>query len=139
MASKRKSSAATPGKPDKDQLERELEEGLKETFPASDPVAVTEPAPKVSRRPAAQPPMADRRRAVMRPHIGSAGQLAHLQRGVEPELQHLALPFVVGNALARKTGGPAGRHFPGSPLSSLGHDALRSGDAYPVQFGPPAT
>jgi hypothetical protein len=95
MASKRKSSAATPGKPDKDQLERELEEGLKETFPASDPVAVTEPAPKVSRRPAAQPPMADRRRAVMRPHIGSAGQLAHLQRGVEPELQHLALPFVV--------------------------------------------
>ena len=26
-------------------LERELEEGLEETFPASDPVAVTEPAP----------------------------------------------------------------------------------------------
>lgn len=25
-------------------LERELEEGLEETFPASDPVAVTEPA-----------------------------------------------------------------------------------------------
>jgi nicotinate phosphoribosyltransferase len=45
MASKRKSGAATPGKPDKDQLERELEEGLQETFPASDPVAVTEPAP----------------------------------------------------------------------------------------------
>lgn len=31
-------------KPDKEQLERELEEGLEETFPASDPVAVTEPA-----------------------------------------------------------------------------------------------
>lgn len=28
----------------KDQLERKLEEGLEETFPASDPVAVTEPA-----------------------------------------------------------------------------------------------
>jgi hypothetical protein len=27
-------------------LERALEEGLKETFPASDVVAVTEPAPK---------------------------------------------------------------------------------------------
>ena len=26
-------------------VERELEEGLEETFPASDPVAVTEPAP----------------------------------------------------------------------------------------------
>jgi nicotinate phosphoribosyltransferase len=26
-------------------LERALEEGLEETFPASDPVAVTEPAP----------------------------------------------------------------------------------------------
>lgn len=26
-------------------LEKELEEGLEETFPASDPVAVTEPAP----------------------------------------------------------------------------------------------
>ena len=31
-------------KPDQ-KLERELEEGLEETFPASDPVAVTEPAP----------------------------------------------------------------------------------------------
>ena len=31
--------------PDKETLERELEEGLKDTFPASDPVAVTEPAP----------------------------------------------------------------------------------------------
>jgi nicotinate phosphoribosyltransferase len=26
-------------------LERQLEEGLEETFPASDPVSVTEPAP----------------------------------------------------------------------------------------------
>jgi hypothetical protein len=32
-------------KPDKKTLERELEEGLEETFPASDAVAVTEPAP----------------------------------------------------------------------------------------------
>ncbi|MBX6327105.1 MAG: hypothetical protein IRY89_00865 [Pseudolabrys sp.] len=29
---------------DKARLERRLEEGLEETFPASDPVAVTEPA-----------------------------------------------------------------------------------------------
>jgi nicotinate phosphoribosyltransferase len=29
----------------KERLEWALEEGLKETFPASDPVAVTEPAP----------------------------------------------------------------------------------------------
>jgi nicotinate phosphoribosyltransferase len=28
------------------ELERELEEGLEETFPASDPPAVTEPAPE---------------------------------------------------------------------------------------------
>ncbi len=28
----------------KQRLEKELEEGLKETFPASDPVSVTEPA-----------------------------------------------------------------------------------------------
>ena len=37
-----------PGKEtesEKKVLERELEEGLEETFPASDPVAVTEPAP----------------------------------------------------------------------------------------------
>ncbi|WP_170153528.1 hypothetical protein [Pseudolabrys taiwanensis] len=32
------------GKPDKQTLERELEEGLEDTFPASDPVAITEPA-----------------------------------------------------------------------------------------------
>lgn len=30
----------------KEKLERELETGLEDTFPASDPVAVTEPAPK---------------------------------------------------------------------------------------------
>jgi nicotinate phosphoribosyltransferase len=30
----------------KERLERALEEGLLETFPASDPVAVTEPAPR---------------------------------------------------------------------------------------------
>lgn len=40
-----KSAGKTP-KPDKEQLERELEEGLEDTFPASDPVAVTEPAPE---------------------------------------------------------------------------------------------
>jgi hypothetical protein len=37
-----------PGKEtesEKKVLERELEEGLEGTFPASDPVAVTEPAP----------------------------------------------------------------------------------------------
>jgi nicotinate phosphoribosyltransferase len=28
----------------KQELERELEEGLEDTFPASDPVAITEPA-----------------------------------------------------------------------------------------------
>ncbi len=42
MTSKPKPAKKT--KPDKT-LERELEEGLEETFPASDPVAVTEPAP----------------------------------------------------------------------------------------------
>ena len=30
-------------KPDLQELERDLEEGLEETFPASDPVAITEP------------------------------------------------------------------------------------------------
>ena len=30
---------------EKERLDRELEEGLEDTFPASDPVAVTEPAP----------------------------------------------------------------------------------------------
>ena len=30
----------------KEKLDRELETGLEDTFPASDPVAVTEPAPK---------------------------------------------------------------------------------------------
>jgi nicotinate phosphoribosyltransferase len=49
MPSKPKSETPKPAekkhKPDKDQLERELEEGLEETFPASDPVSVTEPAP----------------------------------------------------------------------------------------------
>jgi hypothetical protein len=39
-------AAEKGAKSDKQQLERELEEGLEETFPASDPVAVTEPAPE---------------------------------------------------------------------------------------------
>jgi hypothetical protein len=40
------------GKNDKPgrKLERELEEGLEETFPGSDPVAVTEPAPDRDKR-----------------------------------------------------------------------------------------
>ena len=48
MSNKTKS----PGKvqeSDKKVLERELEEGLEETFPASDPVSVTEPAPRTVR------------------------------------------------------------------------------------------
>ena len=39
---KPKSSGPTH-KPDRQDVERDLEEGLEETFPASDPVAVTEP------------------------------------------------------------------------------------------------
>ena len=48
------SSKPKPGKPKpeakehrrtKEELERDLEEGLEDTFPASDPVAVSEPAP----------------------------------------------------------------------------------------------
>lgn len=42
------SKTRSPGKAqesEKKALERELEEGLEETFPASDPVSVTEPAP----------------------------------------------------------------------------------------------
>jgi nicotinate phosphoribosyltransferase len=49
MASKPKSEAPKSSfkkhKPSKEELERDLEEGLEDTFPASDPVAVTEPAP----------------------------------------------------------------------------------------------
>ncbi|MGH6683798.1 MAG: hypothetical protein ACRECA_07720 [Pseudolabrys sp.] len=44
MPSKPK-SAGKSHQPDKQGLERKLEEGLEDTFPASDPVAVTEPAP----------------------------------------------------------------------------------------------
>jgi hypothetical protein len=36
-------SSETRHKPDQRELERDLEEGLEETFPASDPVAVTDP------------------------------------------------------------------------------------------------
>jgi hypothetical protein len=36
-------------KPGRQDLERDLEEGLEETFPASDPVAVTEPVVDVVR------------------------------------------------------------------------------------------
>jgi len=44
MADKSKPNAKKE-KAKKEELERDLEEGLEETFPASDPVAVTEPAP----------------------------------------------------------------------------------------------
>jgi nicotinate phosphoribosyltransferase len=50
MSSKPKSETPKPAdkKPEteKQRLERELEEGLEETFPASDAVAVTEPGPE---------------------------------------------------------------------------------------------
>jgi hypothetical protein len=36
-------------KPDRQELERDLEEGLEETFPASDPVAVTDPVVDVAK------------------------------------------------------------------------------------------
>jgi hypothetical protein len=36
-------SGDKPNKPDPKKLEQELEEGLEDTFPASDPVSVTEP------------------------------------------------------------------------------------------------
>ncbi len=40
---KTESGSKKERKPDKETLERELEQGLEDTFPASDPVAVTEP------------------------------------------------------------------------------------------------
>ncbi len=43
MSSKPKSHVPNESESEKARLERELEEGLEETFPASDPVAVTEP------------------------------------------------------------------------------------------------
>jgi hypothetical protein len=49
MTSKPKSGTPKPAskshKPSKEALERDLEEGLEDTFPASDPPAVIEPAP----------------------------------------------------------------------------------------------
>lgn len=44
----RKESKA--GKPDKKVLEQELEEGLEDTFPASDPPSVTEPGSGTPRK-----------------------------------------------------------------------------------------
>jgi nicotinate phosphoribosyltransferase len=43
---KRQKERLKKKKAEKARLERALEEGLKETFPASDAVAVTEPAPR---------------------------------------------------------------------------------------------
>ncbi len=46
MPGKSKTELPKPKKSaEQEKLERELDEGLEETFPASDPVAVTEPAP----------------------------------------------------------------------------------------------
>ena len=51
MTNKPKFDRPKPGgkdhKPDREELERDLEEGLEDTFPASDPVAVTEPVTDV--------------------------------------------------------------------------------------------
>ena len=51
MTNKPKFDRPKPGgkgdKPDQQALERDLEEGLEGTFPASDPVAVTEPGTDV--------------------------------------------------------------------------------------------
>jgi nicotinate phosphoribosyltransferase len=44
--SEKPKSGAKADKPDKQRLERDLEEGLEDTFPASDPVSVTEPGPR---------------------------------------------------------------------------------------------
>ena len=46
MSAKRKSRKPVKPETDKERRERKLEEGLEETFPASDAVAVTEPAPE---------------------------------------------------------------------------------------------
>ena len=46
MSAKRKSRKPTKSESEKARRERQLEEGLEETFPASDAVAVTEPAPE---------------------------------------------------------------------------------------------
>jgi hypothetical protein len=47
MSSQRKSNDETK----KAELEEQLEEGLEETFPASDPVSVAQPAPSSGDRP----------------------------------------------------------------------------------------
>jgi hypothetical protein len=54
MAGKTKTELPKSSQPktgEKERLERALEEGLEGTFPASDPVAVTEPAPPDHRPP----------------------------------------------------------------------------------------
>jgi len=51
MSNKPKTDQPKPSvkerKPGREELERDLEEGLEDTFPASDPVAVTEPVTDV--------------------------------------------------------------------------------------------
>lgn len=44
------SDGETPAEKEKRRLERALERGLKESFPASDPVNVTQPPPSVEDR-----------------------------------------------------------------------------------------
>jgi hypothetical protein len=46
----KRTSGRKIAKRDKKLLEQELEEGLEETFPASDPVAVTEPGSGLPRK-----------------------------------------------------------------------------------------
>jgi hypothetical protein len=46
MSAKRKRRKPAKPETERDRRERKLEEGLEETFPASDAVAVTEPAPE---------------------------------------------------------------------------------------------
>ena len=41
----------TPGELTEEEVRQELEEGLEETFPASDPPAATQPVHKQSRKP----------------------------------------------------------------------------------------
>ncbi|HEY6023128.1 MAG TPA: hypothetical protein VIV34_03010 [Pseudolabrys sp.] len=53
MSSKRKphkpKSSEKPRDPGRQERERDLEEGLEDTFPASDPVAITEPVVEVGK------------------------------------------------------------------------------------------
>ena len=58
MSGKPKSDAQNANK---EKLDRELEEGLEETFPASDPVSISEPAAPEPKGPYKAPPKAKKR------------------------------------------------------------------------------